>query len=46
MSSSRWVIALGWRKRLRLTNIRIASQAFFFAAFLLATWATWTSRLA
>ncbi len=46
MSSSRWVIALGWQKRLRLTNIRMASQAFFFAAFLLATWATWTSRLA
>ncbi len=33
-------------KRLfRLTNARIASQVFFFAAFLLAIWATWTTRL-
>jgi len=29
----------------RLTNARIASQAFFFGAFLLAVWATWTTRL-
>lgn len=33
------------RRLLRLTNVRIASQAFFFAFFLLAVWATWTSRL-
>lgn len=33
------------RKFLRLTNVRIASQVFFFAAFLLACWATWTARL-
>ena len=33
------------RRWLRLTNIRILSQAFFFAAFILAAWATWTSRL-
>ena len=32
-------------KKFRLTNVRIVSQAFFFAAFLLAVWATWTSRL-
>lgn len=33
-------------KRLfRLTNTRIASQVFFFVAFLLAVWATWTTRL-
>jgi polyferredoxin len=30
---------------LRLTRVRIASQAFFFALFVLAVWATWTSRL-
>jgi polyferredoxin/formate hydrogenlyase subunit 6/NADH:ubiquinone oxidoreductase subunit I len=29
----------------RLTNVRIASQVFFFAAFILAVWATWTTRL-
>lgn len=33
------------RKLLRLTNVRIVSQIFFFVAFLLAVWATWTSRL-
>jgi len=32
-------------KALRLTNVRIVSQAFFFGAFMLAVWATWTSRL-
>ena len=32
-------------KFLRLTNVRIASQAVFMALFLLAIWATWTSRL-
>jgi len=34
------------RRALRSTNIRIAWQAFFLAAFLLAAWATWTTRLA
>jgi len=33
------------RRGLRLTNVRIVSQAFFFAAFVLAVWATWTTRL-
>lgn len=33
------------KKQLRLTTVRIASQAFFFLAFLAAVWATWTSRL-
>jgi polyferredoxin len=33
------------RRGLRLTNVRILSQAFFFAAFLLSVWATWTTRL-
>jgi polyferredoxin len=30
---------------LRLTRVRIASQTCFFVLFLLAVWATWTSRL-
>jgi polyferredoxin len=34
------------RRALRLTNVRILAQAFFFGAFLLAVWATWTSRVA
>ncbi len=33
------------RKKLRLTNVRIATQIFFFAAFMLLCWLTWTSRL-
>jgi polyferredoxin len=33
------------RRLLRLTNVRILSQAFFFIAFILAAWATWTSRI-
>jgi len=33
------------KRLLRLTNARILSQVFFFAAFVLAVWATWTSRL-
>ena len=36
-----------WKRRrlLRLTNVRIVSQVFFFTAFVLSVWATWTSRL-
>ncbi len=34
-----------WRKRLRLTNIRIVSQVVFFAIFIFSVWASWTSRL-
>lgn len=30
---------------LRLTRVRILSQILFFALFVLAVWATWTSRL-
>jgi polyferredoxin len=30
---------------LRLTRVRILSQVTFFALFILAVWATWTSRL-
>ncbi|HIO65745.1 MAG TPA: 4Fe-4S binding protein, partial [Planctomycetes bacterium] len=33
------------RKKLRLTNVRIASQIFFFSAFIVMCWLTWTSRL-
>ncbi len=33
------------RKKLRLTNVRIASQIFFFTVFILLCWLTWTSRL-
>lgn len=29
----------------RITNVRIVSQIFFFGAFLLSVWLTWTSRL-
>ena len=30
---------------LRLTRVRILSQVLFFALFILAIWASWTSRL-
>lgn len=30
---------------LRITNVRILSQVFFFAAFFISVWLTWTSRL-
>jgi polyferredoxin len=33
------------KRTLRITNIRIAAQAFFFFLFLFFVWATWTSRL-
>ena len=33
------------KRGLRITNVRILSQVFFFVAFLLAVWATWTTRL-
>jgi len=33
------------RKKLRLTNVRIVSQAFFFLLFLFFCWATWTTRV-
>lgn len=33
------------RKALRITNVRILSQIFFFAVFMFSVWATWTSRL-
>ena len=33
------------KRWLRLTRVRIVSQAVFFALFVFAVWATWTSRL-
>ena len=33
------------RRLLRLTNVRLISQAVFFGLFLFFVWATWTSRL-
>jgi len=33
------------RKLLRLTNMRLVSQTLFFLLFVIAMWATWTSRL-
>ena len=33
------------KKALRITNVRIVSQVFFFAVFVLSVWLTWTSRL-
>ncbi len=39
------LLSLPVRKRLRLTNVRIVSQVFFFCAFILLCWLTWTSRL-
>lgn len=34
-----------WYKGLRLRNVRIVAQVFFFSAFMFFCWATWTSRL-
>lgn len=36
---------MNFRKILRLTNVRILSQVFFFSLFLFTVWATWTSRI-
>ncbi len=33
------------KKALRITNVRILSQVFFFSVFLLSVWLTWTTRL-
>lgn len=34
-----------WQRGLRLARVRVASQATFFALFILAVWATWTTRI-
>ncbi len=33
------------RKFLRITNVRLLSQVFFFAAFTVSVWLSWTTRL-
>lgn len=33
------------KKTLRITNVRILSQFFFFAVFFMSVWLTWTDRL-
>ena len=45
MSRLRAGLGTALNRWLRLTRVRIASQAFFFALFVLAVWASWTSRL-
>jgi len=45
MSRSRAVLGPALNRWLRLTRVRIASQVLFLALFVLAVWATWTSRL-
>jgi polyferredoxin len=34
-----------WAKTFRITKVRVATQAFFFALFAFLLWATWFSRL-
>lgn len=43
-AGARWK-GFSTRKALRITNVRILSQVFFFTAFLFFIWATFTSRL-
>ena len=45
MSRLRAGLGTALNRWLRLTRIRIVSQVFFFALFMLAVWATRTSRL-
>lgn len=33
------------KKALRITNVRILSQVFFFTVFFISVWLTWTTRL-
>jgi len=33
------------KRMLRITNVRIVSQVFFFSVFFLSVWLTWTDRL-
>jgi polyferredoxin len=34
-----------WARTFRITRVRVASQAFFFALFVFLLWCTWLSRL-
>ena len=45
MSRLRVGLGAALNRWLRLTRVRIASQVLFLALFVLAVWATWTSRL-
>ena len=45
MSRLKSLFAGGPNQWLRLTRVRILSQIVFFALFILAVWATWTTRL-
>jgi polyferredoxin len=45
VSAQALIEKLDLRRRLRLTRVRVVSQIFFFVAFMLAVWATWTTRL-
>ncbi len=45
MNRVRTLFAGGPNRALRLSRVRVLSQILFFALFLLAVWATWTSRL-
>ncbi len=45
MKRLRSVLSGGPNRWLRLTRVRVVSQLVFFCLFLLAVWATWTSRL-
>ncbi len=40
-----YIESFEFRKAMRITNVRILSQAFFFAVFFFSVWATETSRL-
>ena len=45
MNAIKYATSRRFRRHFRLTNVRIAAQAFFFAVFVFFCWATWTSRL-
>ncbi len=45
MSRDRQARSSRMRRVFRLANMRLLSQIFFFALFLLACWASWTTRL-
>lgn len=40
-----YIDSFNFRKAMRITNVRILSQVFFFAVFFFSVWATETSRL-
>ena len=44
-SIRKYIADFDTKKALRITNVRILSQIFFFAMFTISVWLTWTSRL-